>query len=114
MAFKLSIFLLIFVVSTNTFAEFVGSGVASNLATVKSVKGMKDDTKVTLEGYIVKEIRSEHYLFKDATGEIEVEIDSEDFRSVKVTSNDKVRIVGEVDKERTLTMIDVDYIELVK
>jgi uncharacterized protein (TIGR00156 family) len=114
---KLSIILLVLIVlafSSITYAGFVGPGAQLSLSTVASINNIQNDDKVTLEGYIVKEIRSEHYIFKDATGEIEVEIDDEDFRGIKVTPETKVRLVGEVDKDRTSTTIDVDSVETVK
>lgn len=111
---KLALLISGLLLSTTVSAEFVGPGATSGLTTVKAVGSMSDDDKVTLEGYIIKEIRSEHYTFKDATGEIEIEIDHKDFRGVKVTPETKVRIVGEVDKEWSSTTIDADYIEIVK
>jgi uncharacterized protein (TIGR00156 family) len=111
---KISVILLVLAFATVTYAGFTGPGATDTLKTVASVKSMQDDDKIILEGYLVKEIRSEHYIFKDATGEIEVEIDDEDFRGVKVTPETKVRLVGEVDKDRTSTTVDVDYVEAVK
>ena len=106
------ILLLVFV--SSVYAGFTGPGATATLKTVASVNSMQDDDKITLEGYLVKEIRSEHYMFRDATGEIEVEIDNEDFRGVKATPETKIRIVGEVDKDRTSITVDVDYVEAVK
>jgi len=111
---KLSVILLVFAFSTVAYAGFTGPGSTATLKTVASVNSMQDDDKIILEGYLVKEIRSEHYIFKDATGEIEVEIDNEDFKGVKVTPEIRVRLVGEVDVDRTSTTIDVDYLEVVK
>jgi len=96
---KLPALLLMFAFSTGASAEFVGPGSTSDLATVKSASAATDDAQVTLEGYIVKEIRFEHYMFKGATGEIEVEIDNKDFRGIKVTPKTKIRIVGKLDKD---------------
>jgi uncharacterized protein (TIGR00156 family) len=75
---------------------------------------MNDDEKIILEGYMIKQVKSEHYLFKDKSGEIEIEVDDEDFRGVKVTPEIKIRIIGEVDKDWSSTTIDVDHIELVQ
>jgi len=111
---KLSTLLLALAISTGASAEFIGPGSTSSVTTIKSIGDMKDDDKVTLEGYIVKEIRSGHFTFKDSTGEIEIEIDNEDFRGIKVTPKTKIRIIGEIDKNWTSTTIDVDYVEIVK
>ncbi|MCK5829273.1 MAG: NirD/YgiW/YdeI family stress tolerance protein [Methylococcales bacterium] len=114
MTHKLSTLLFALAFSTGAYAEFVGPGATSSLTTVKSIGSMKDDDKITLEGFIIKETRSEHYTFKDSTGEIEVEIDNKDFRGLKVTPKTKIRIVGEVDKDWTSTTVDADYLEIVK
>jgi len=104
----------IFALSTSAFAGFDGPGATSRLVTVPSISEMRDDTKVTIEGYLIKQIREEHYIFKDNSGEIEVEIDDEDFRGAKVTPKTKVRIVGEVDKDWNSITVDVDYLEILE
>ncbi len=57
----------------------------------------KDEAKVTIEGNLVRKIRDETYVFSDGTGEIEVEIDDEDFPAQMVDATTKVRVQGEVD-----------------
>jgi len=84
------------------------------LTTVDSAMGMRDDADVILEGHIIKVIRPEHFLFRDGTGEIEVEIDDEDSRGVTLTPAAKIRIIGEVDRELNSVTIDVDHVEAVK
>ena len=50
-----------------------------------------------------------HITFKDATGEIIIEIDDEDWNGNKVTPEDIIVINGEVDKDvNETTKIDVD------
>jgi len=110
---RTSLLALLFVCSTMLQADSVREGVVGNVSTVKSVAGMKDDSKVKLEGYIIKKLASEHFLFKDATGSIEIEIDDEDFGKIIVKPKTKIRIIGEVDKDSTSTTIDVDYLEVV-
>lgn len=114
MSLKLSALLLVLTFPVTATAEFVGPGATSSKTTIKAIDGVKDDTRVTLEGYIIKQIKSEHYTFKDNTGEIEVEIDDKNLRGMLVTPETKIRIVGDVDKEWTSTTIDVDYVEMVK
>ena len=100
--------------STIALAGFNSLGATSRVDTVKSISDMRDDAKVTLEGYLVKQLSEEHYIFKDDTGEIKVEIDDEDFRGANVTPKIKVRIVGEVDKDWKTVSVDVDYLEIVE
>ena len=108
------LFVLLTIAATSAFAGFVGPGSNVSLTDVAAIKNMHDDDKVTLEGYIVKELRAEHYIFKDSSGEIEVEIDDEDFPGAKVTPATKIRIRGEVDEDRTSKTVDADYVDIVK
>lgn len=114
MNLKLSTLILTLAFSTVASAEFVGPGATSSMTTIKSIDGIKDDARVTLEGYIVEKVKSEHYTFKDDTGVIEIEIDDKNLRGMLVTPETRIRIIGELDKEWTSTTIDVDYIEIVK
>lgn len=93
---------------------FEGPGATSKVISVVSINDMEDDTEVLLEGYLTRQISDEHYIFKDDTGEIKVEIDDEDFRGTKVTPDTKLRIMGEVDKDWESTKIDVDYLEILE
>ena len=86
---------------------------AQSPTTVASARKAWDDTYVTLAGYIVQRLSDDHYLFRDDTGEIVVEIDYHVFRGQTVTPQTKVRITGEVDKEIVeQTTIDVDILEV--
>jgi uncharacterized protein (TIGR00156 family) len=104
----------IFALTACASGGFDGPGATSRVVPVTTVNDMEDDTKVILEGYLIKQIRDEHYIFKDNTGEIEVEIDDEDFRGANVTPKTKLRISGEVDKDWESIKIDVDYLEILE
>ena len=79
-------------------AQFVGG--PSGVTTVKNLlDNGRDDQLVVLEGYIVDQIKHEDYIFKDATGQIEVEIDDEVFAGQRVDTKTKVRLEGEYEKE---------------
>lgn len=79
-------------------AQFVGGPDKST--TVKALlDNGRDDQLVVLEGYIVDQIKHEDYIFKDATGQIEVEIDDEVFAGQRVDTKTKVRLEGEYEKE---------------
>lgn len=74
----------------------------------------KDDQFVLLEGNIVEQVGKEDYLFKDASGQINVEIDRHVFRDQIITPNDKVKIYAEVDKSWNKTEVEAKHLELVK
>ena len=74
---------------------------------------MKDDAKAVLRGNIVKQVGHEKYLFKDATGEIVIEIDDDDWGGVTVGPQDTVELIGEVDKDFNKVEFDVDIVKKV-
>lgn len=105
---KLLTLVSVLAVSSTAFAGFQGSTAqAASVTTVAQAKKAQDDTPVVLSGYIVKKVGDEKYTFKDRTGQIRVEIDDELWHNFTATPKTKVRIVGEVDKDRNGTEIDV-------
>lgn len=84
-----------------------------SVMTIEQVQTLADDTPVVLEGMIIQSLGNEKYTFKDASGAtITVEIDDDDWNSVKPSANDMVIISGEVDKNTDTLEIDVDTISL--
>ena len=81
---------------------------------MNSVCDMRDDAKVTIEGYLVRQLGEDHYILKDFTGEIEVIIDDENFKGANVTPKIKIRLVGEVDKAWNNVTVEVDSIKIVE
>jgi uncharacterized protein (TIGR00156 family) len=81
-----------------------------NVASVEHAKTLKDDAKVTLQGTIQSHIGGENYVFKDASGTIEVEIDHRRWAGQTVSATDRVEIFGEVDKDWSSVKIDVKRI----
>ncbi len=98
--------------ATATFAQYTGpvdgKKTPEPLRTVAEIREHdKDDQPVLLTGVLTKKLGKEKYLFKDETGEIRVEIDTEDFPAVEVTEKTRVEITGEVDKS-ALRAAEVD------
>lgn len=92
-------------------AQFVGE---IEVVTVEQVKEMRDDTNVVLEGSIIRQIADEDYLFRDETGEIQVEIDDDVWKNQQVDSDTTVRIMGEFDKGFRNMEIEVDRLEIIE
>ena len=90
---------------------FVGPNGSST--TVESAKSLRDDTWVTLRGNIVERISDDLYVFKDATGTVNVDIDHKRWNGVTVTPKDTVESQGEVDKDWNSVEIDVKQIRKV-
>ncbi|WP_291448282.1 NirD/YgiW/YdeI family stress tolerance protein [Desulfovibrio sp.] len=85
--------------------------------TVKKAQSSWDDAPVVLTGNIVERLAGsdDKYLFKDATGQIIVDIDHEIFAGRTVTPQTKVRLSGKVDKDMMEPIkIDVKVLEILK
>lgn len=92
----------------NAGGGFSGPGPA--LITVQQALEMRDDARVSLKGSIVNSLGDEAYIFRDATGTIEVDIDNDVWSGLTVGPEDVITISGEVDKEWTHTSIDVSSV----
>ena len=88
-------------------------GSKAEVTTVAQALKMKDDAKAVLRGNIIKQVGHEKYLFKDATGEIVIEIDDDDWGGVTVGPQDTVELIGEVDKDFNKIEFDVDIVKKV-
>jgi uncharacterized protein (TIGR00156 family) len=77
-------------------AQFTGPGVAAPAATVAAVQGARAGSYVTLTGHIVNHQRGSYFTFRDATGELRVEIDPPAWGGRQVGPDTKLRLVGEV------------------
>lgn len=86
------------------------NGPGPDLVTVSKAKTMWDDSNVVLKGCIVKSLGDEMYLFQDASGTVEVEIDHDIWRGQTIKPDDVVIISGEVEKSWFSTSIDVSSI----
>lgn len=89
---------------------FVGpDGSVPAVITIQEALKLSDNTRVTLQGQIVNKLGDEKYTFKDATGEVVIEIDDEDWKGINVTPENTLIISGEIDKEVfEATKVDVD------
>ncbi len=74
---------------------------ATRVSTVKEVlASRKDDEDVVLRGRIVRHVGGDDYIFTDGTGEIEVEIDDDDYPRDRIAMDTEIEIRGEVDLDR--------------
>lgn len=94
-------------------------GPTSSVGVTTVAKALKawDESPVVLTGNIVERLAGsdDKYMFRDATGQIIVDIDHELFWGKTVTPANTVRIAGEVDKEMfEATKIDVKFLEVIK
>ncbi|MCU1204732.1 stress-induced protein YgiW [Stenotrophomonas maltophilia] len=101
--------------SAGAFAQYTGPGATDAVTTVAEARAQRDDQPVVLRGTLVARIGHQRYRFKDATGEIDVEIDDKDLPSHQAVSpTTVVELHGEVDTHRFKpTDIDVEYVAVV-
>ena len=93
---------------------FTGPSASASVTTVKAALDAKDKTPVILTGHILKSLGDEKYTFKDATGEMTIEIDQEDWRGVNATPETELEIQGEVDADILSTTVEVNIVRLKK
>lgn len=86
---------------------------AKNVVTVSQVAKLADETGITLTGQITKQLKGDHYEFKDKSGTIGVEIDDDIWRQAKLKVGDHVRLVGEVDTHR-YKPTDIEVVKIEK
>ncbi|QEH45762.1 YgiW/YdeI family stress tolerance OB fold protein [Aggregatibacter actinomycetemcomitans] len=71
----------------------------------------QDDQYIILQGNIVKQVGKDDFIFKDASGEIQVEIERKAWRGQDISPSDEVKLYGEVDKSWNKTEVDIDRVE---
>ncbi|WP_392562818.1 YgiW/YdeI family stress tolerance OB fold protein [Orbus sturtevantii] len=81
--------------------------------TVAQAKQLPNDSWVILKGHITKQIGKKEYLFKDDTGEVNIEIDHRRWMGQTISPDDLVEIAGEVDKDWNSFEIDVKSIKII-
>ena len=81
---------------------------------VASVLKMKDDSFVSIQGKIIKQIGDEKYLFTDGKTQIVVEIDDELLLNITVTPQNTILLTGEVDKDFKSVKVDASSIKIIK
>jgi uncharacterized protein (TIGR00156 family) len=107
----LCVLLLTSLTAAGLFAQgYTGPTSSPALVSVAELKDLRDDTRVTLQGTIINQLSREKYTFRDASGEIVVEIEGDVWRrlSETISETDHVEIYGEVDKERLGTRIEIE------
>lgn len=100
--------------ATSAMAQFTGPGVAGQTQTVAQVRDARLGSYVTLTGNIVNHQREDYFTFRDASGEIRVEIGRNVWQGRKVGPENTVRILGEVDRGPAGRYVWVKSLDIVK
>lgn len=98
---------------------FKGPVSGSQAANVAEALKLPDNARLTLTGNIVSKLAGskDEYIFRDTTGEIQVEIDAKVFQRLgtDITPETTVRISGKMDKDFAKNPeIEVRHLEIVK
>lgn len=87
-------------VSSTAVAGFNGGNASAPKSTVaQALKVKQDNTPIQLTGKIVRQIDNDEFIFKDATGEIKIDVEDHAWQGLNVTPNDTITIFGSVDHE---------------
>ncbi|WP_312268577.1 NirD/YgiW/YdeI family stress tolerance protein [Pseudescherichia sp.] len=78
--------------------------------TAAKAKDLKDDSWVKLRGNITERLSDDRYVFRDASGTVNVEIEQKRWNGQNVTPQDQVEIQGKVDKDWNEFEIEVKQI----
>lgn len=98
--------------SVPAWAGYVGPSDRTSAASVAAIlKNPVDDQRVTLQGYILREIGSDLYVFSDGTGEINADINHKRFPPQPIGEKTRVEIQGKVDTHRKKA-VDIDVHKL--
>jgi uncharacterized protein (TIGR00156 family) len=100
------------VAATPVAAQFTGPGASGALVTATEASAARAGTYVTLEGNIVAHLREDYFTFRDASGEIRVEVDEDAFQNRPVSPETRVRLLGEVDNGRSGPYVWVRTLEI--
>lgn len=96
-------------------AEYEGPGGLRSGTVAEILKSSRDDQHVVIEGFLIKKVGKETYVFSDGTGEIEVEIDDDDLPVEPIDERTRVEISGKVDAHLLRkTEIDVDSVRVIR
>jgi uncharacterized protein (TIGR00156 family) len=95
---KLFLLLVLALLAGTASAQFTRLGAAGRTSTNGEVADARLGTYVTLTGNVVAHQREDYFTFREATGEIRVEIGSQLFAGRKVSPETRVELLGEIDR----------------
>ena len=81
-------------------ARAANAGATYQAATVAQLPALTKNAWVILTGTLVNSTRRNYYTFRDATGEIIVEIERKYWGGLTVGPNDRIQIYGKLDRKR--------------
>ncbi|KJY83853.1 hypothetical protein TW81_05865 [Vibrio galatheae] len=89
--------------------QYIGPVEVSTLDTLLTDSGMFTEKDVVVEGHLLRQIKSDTYIFSDGKGEIQVELDDDIRLAQPIDEKTKVRLYGEYEGGKT-PEIEVDQL----
>ncbi|MCL1076181.1 NirD/YgiW/YdeI family stress tolerance protein [Shewanella dokdonensis] len=77
-----------------------------------AAQGAKLDTQVALHGYLIKALGDQHYLFRDHSGELKVEIDNALWRNVAIKADTPLLLTGKVGNTRFGPEVEIEHLQV--
>ena len=93
------------VAKSQTTGGFEGPSINQNSTTVAEALKLTDEANVTLTGHIVNSLGDEKYTFKDATGEVIVEVDTTKDKLMEMLSDIDIDSLKAADSKDLLNTI---------
>lgn len=81
----------------NTQRGGFSGGPMPDVVSAQAALAAADNTPVALTGKIVRQLDDDEFIFRDASGEIKIEVEDEAWKGQNITPNDKITIQGKVD-----------------
>lgn len=78
---------------------FNGTAGGKSGTVAQVLKMTQDDAPVQLTGKIVRQIDGDEFIFRDASGEIKIDIDDSAWQGQDVSPKDTITIFGKLDRE---------------
>lgn len=102
--------------SSSSYGQFQGPGVTDKTHSIKEIiKNAylldRSDAMVKVQGFIVKQINSDTFEFKDKTGTLKVEIDKKHLPNSPFDDKTELILIGEIDYD-LLKPVEMDVNEV--
>lgn len=92
------------------FSSYTGPANVSTVAESLENTGFFGDTQVVFDGHIIKQVKGDTFIFQDATGSVQIELEDHVKLPNHIDDTTKVRIFGELEGGRT-PEVEVDYVK---
>lgn len=111
---KSIIFIFLSFIAVHSFGQFTGPRAAGAITTAEQALNARVGTYVTLVGFVVEHVREDYYTFRDASGQIRVQIEQAVWQGRQIGPEKKVRLQGEIDRGVRGRYVWVERLQLVE